>query len=175
MKCLVLLFGFALVQPIAAETQLRAGVARVEITPATLMQMYGYANRKCGPAAGTHDPLFAKVVVLEAGESRLAIVTMDLGSFVSQRLQQEVASRLKIPVLLLSASHTHSAPAFLPFGSAPANDSAAEAYLGDLEAKVFKAVEAASQSMFPARLAIGRGSIQLGYNRLLLRDAGRAR
>src|SRR2546422_264415 len=29
--------------------------------------------------------------------------------------------------------------------------------------------------MFPARLGIGRGSAQLGYNRLLLRDDGRAR
>ena len=29
--------------------------------------------------------------------------------------------------------------------------------------------------MFPARLSAGRGSIQLGYNRLLLRDDGRAR
>jgi hypothetical protein len=44
-----------------------------------------------------------------------------------------------------------------------------------MEAKVFKAIESASQSMFPAKLNIGRGSIQLGYNRLLLRDDGRAR
>ena len=29
--------------------------------------------------------------------------------------------------------------------------------------------------MFPARLGIGHGSLQLGYNRLLLRDDGRAR
>ena len=29
--------------------------------------------------------------------------------------------------------------------------------------------------MFPARLSIGRGALQLGYNRLLLRDDGRAR
>ena len=29
--------------------------------------------------------------------------------------------------------------------------------------------------MFPAKLGIARGSLQLGYNRLLLRDDGRAR
>jgi hypothetical protein len=28
-----------------AETLLKAGIARVEITPSTLMPMYGYANR----------------------------------------------------------------------------------------------------------------------------------
>lgn len=175
MKAAALVLGLTLAVSACADTQLRAGVARVEITPSTFMQMYGYANRKCGPANGTHDPLYAKVVVFEAGKSRLAIVTMDLGSMVSQNLPREVASRLDIPVLLLSASHTHSAPAFLPYGSSPANDSAAAAYLAGLEAKVFKAVQEASQSMFPAKLGIGRGSIQLGYNRLLLRDDGRAR
>ena len=92
-----------------AEVELKAGVARVDITPTTLMQMYGYANRKCGPANGTHDPLFAKVLVLEAGASRLAIVTMDLGAIVSEKLRDEVASRLNIRVLLLSVSHDHSA------------------------------------------------------------------
>src|SRR5690242_587070 len=88
----------------SAEPELRAGVARVDVTPAALMPMYGYANRKCGPANGTHDPLFAKALVLEAGDSRMAIVTMDLGSIVAENLRQEVASKLNIPVLLLSAS-----------------------------------------------------------------------
>jgi hypothetical protein len=159
----------------AAGTQLLAGVARVEITPSALMPMYGYANRKCGPANGTHDPLFAKALVLQVGESRLAIVTLDLGSMVSEKLPREVSSKLGIPVVLLAASHTHSAPAFLPFGSSPASDAVAAEYLASLEAKIFRAVRDAAQSMFPAAVGIGRGSIQLGYNRLLLRDNGRAR
>ena len=54
----------------AAEVKLQAGVARVEITPASLMPMYGYATRKCGPATGTHDPLFAKALVLATGNAR---------------------------------------------------------------------------------------------------------
>jgi neutral ceramidase len=158
-----------------AAMELRAGVGRVEITPSTSMPMYGYANRKCGPANGTHDPLFAKVLVLEAGESRMALVTVDLGSLVSDNLRRDVASKLNIPVLLLSASHTHSAPAFLPFGSAPVTGEQAEAYLAEIERKIFGAIEEASRSMFPARLGIGKGSLQLGYNRLLVRDDGRAR
>src|SRR6185503_14247282 len=99
----------------------------------------------------------------------------DLGSLVSDNLRRDVASKLGIPVLLLSASHTHSAPAFLPFGSAPAASDEARAYLADVERKIFGAIEAASRSMFPARLGVGKGSLQLGYNRLLLREDGRAR
>src|SRR5215472_1164364 len=163
------------VSTVHAEVELRAGVARVDITPTTLMQMYGYANRKCGPANGTHDPLFAKALVLEAGDSRLAIVTMDLGAIVSDNLCREVAAKLNIPVLLLSVSHDHSAPSFLPVGSNPSSSPEANAYRAELERKVYAAIQEASNQMFPARLGVGRGSIQLGYNRLLRRDDGRAR
>ena len=170
------LVWLALLVPAAASAgELKAGIARVEITPSTLMPMYGYANRKCGPANGTHDPLFAKVLVLEAGDSRMALVTADVGSLVSDQLRRDVAAKLGIPVLLLSASHTHSAPAFLPFGSAPASSDEARAYLAGIERKIFGAIEAATRSMFPARLGVGRGSLQLGYNRLLVREDGRAR
>src|SRR5437667_302449 len=150
----------------AADLSLEAGVAKVDITPSFFGPMYGYANRRCGPANGTHDPLFAKALVLRTGDSRMAIVTLDLGSITSENLHREVAAKLGIPVLLLSASHTHSGPLYLD-GKSP--------YLKELEQKIFTAVEQASQSMFPARLGVGRGSAQLGYNRLLLRDDGRSR
>jgi hypothetical protein len=148
---------------------LRAGVARADITPANFMAMYGYANRKCGPANGTHDPLFAKAIVLASGDSRLAIVTLDLGNIKSDNLQRDVADKLGIPVLLLAASHTHSAPNYLD------SSEASTAYLAELEKKIFGAVRDAAGSMFPARLAIAHGSLQTGYNRLLLRDDGRSR
>ena len=175
MRTAVVIVAMVLSSALDAAAELKAGVARVEITPSGSMPMYGYANRKCGPSSGTHDPLFAKVLVLEAGGSRMAIVTADLGSLVSDNLRREVSSRLDIPVLLLAASHSHSAPAFLPFGSAPASGKEAQAYLSEIERKIFGAVEEASRSMFPARLGLAKGSLQLGYNRLLLRDDGRAR
>lgn len=157
----------------AAELELLAGTARVEITPPTLMQMYGYANRKCGPANGTHDPLFAKALVLATGDTRVAIVSMDIGSIVSPDLVRRVRDELGIPVLLLAASHTHSGPRFLPYRDE--EDPAGAAYLKQLEPKLFDLVRQASGQMFPARLAYGRGSLQLGYNRLLPRDDGRTR
>jgi hypothetical protein len=154
---------------------LTAGAARVDITPAVSMPMYGYENRKCGPSIGTHDPLFAKALVLEDGGGRVAIVTLDLGSIVSERLKNEVRTKLNIPVLLLSASHSHSTPAFLPYGSAPVRDGSGAAYQAELERKIFNAVAQASNSMFPAKLAVDRGSIQLGYNRLIPQSDGRSR
>jgi hypothetical protein len=145
---------------------LRAGVAKVEITPGALLPMYGYASRKCGPANGVHDPLMAKALVLESALTRLAIVTLDLGSIAaSQRLHRDVAEKLRIPTLLLAASHTHSAPSFL----GPDGKVTQQAYFDELEAKIFSAVRSAAENLFEATLRTGTGSVQLGYNRLLRR------
>jgi neutral ceramidase len=126
-----------------------------------------------------HDPLLAKALVLEAGGSRLAIVTLDLGSVVSENLAREVSGKLGIPVLLLAASHTHSGPLYLPSDSGVRNITPPSfepsPYQSEMEQKVFGAIEKAAGSMFPARLGIGHGSLQLGYNRLVLRDNGRSR
>jgi neutral ceramidase len=176
---LVALVTFSSFSLRGADLQLQAGVAKVEITPSSFGPMYGYNNRKCGPATGTHDPLFAKALVLAAGESRIAIVTLDLGSIVSENLRRDVAAKLGIPALLLAASHSHSTPSFLPSegsvrGVTPASFEPSP-YQLEMERKVFDAIQRAASSMFPARLGVGRGSLQLGYNRLLLRDDGRAR
>ncbi len=156
----------------AAGQELLAGVARIEITPSSNGPMFGYANRKCGLSTAVHDPLYANAVVLQAGGQRVAIVALDLGSISSEALFRRAADELKIPVLLLSLSHTHSGPAFMAY-SLGAKE--ASPYLADLEGKVFEVLKRASESMSPARLAVGRGSIQLGYNRLLVREDGRAR
>lgn len=171
----IVAWGAAARPAVAADESLRAGVARVEITPSGSLPMYGYANRKCGQADGTHDPLHAKVLVLESGGERVAMVTADVGSLVSESLRRSVAEQLGIDTLLLAASHTHSAPAFLPFGSAPSSSEAGEAYRVELERRVLGAIAEATRTMFPARLGVATGALQLGYNRLLLREDGRAR
>jgi hypothetical protein len=159
------------VAPVAAqETPLRAGLARIEISPSQFGPMYGYSNRRCGPGVGVHDPLYAKALVLETGQTRLALVTLDLGSMVSTTLRDRVREKLGIGTLLLAASHSHSTPSFLPYGDAPASP-----YLAEVEGKIFTAVQEAAGKMFPARLAVARGALQLGYNRLLPRADGRSR
>src|ERR1700734_2403030 len=69
-----------LLGPLRASAQpgLRAAVAKVDITPKTPEVMWGFEDR-VEPASGTLDPLYARVLVLEAGGKRLAIVTLDLG------------------------------------------------------------------------------------------------
>ena len=72
------------VAPVSATT-FKAGAARVDITPPHGLPMYGYFERIKNHqlASGTLDPLYARVLVLEA-EKRLALVTLDLGRTFSE-------------------------------------------------------------------------------------------
>ena len=171
------IFLLSLMLPATAQpaVALKAGIGRVEITPSGPMGMYGYANGKCGPANGTHDPLFAKVLVLEAGDSRMALVTTDLGSFVSENLRRDVASKLNIRCCCFRRRTRTRRRHFCHLAARLQTGDQSKAYLAEIEGKIFRAIEEASRSMFPARLAIAKGSMQLGYNRLLVREDGRAR
>jgi len=56
----------------------KAGVEKVDITPPSGLSLWGYSDRK-GPSTGVLDPLYARVLVLEASGQRLALVVVDLG------------------------------------------------------------------------------------------------
>lgn len=165
------LLALTLAASLAAQ-DLRAGLARIDITPSGAGPMYGYRNRKCGLSNGVHDRLHAKALVLEAAGARIAIVSLDLGSIATEAVFRRARAELNLPLVLLAPSHTHSAPAFLP---ASLNTPEPSPYLAEVEDKILQALRDASANLAPARLSVARGSIPLGYNRLLLRDDGRRR
>ena len=117
---------------------MKAGAGQVEITPTN--PHAGFGARK-GKANGTHDPLYAKALVLAQGSERAAIVTLDLCSFPDRfaaRLKRRIEEEARIPRenVLLNASHTHFAPIlgtarYMPGGARPDR-----AWLRALEEKV---------------------------------------
>ncbi len=101
----------------AAETDWKAGVAKIVITPKEPMWMAGYAART-KPAEGTAQDLFAKALALEDTHgTRFVFVTLDLIG-VPRTLRAELETRLgeayHLPPegLLLNVSHTHCGPAY---------------------------------------------------------------
>jgi len=159
--------GFML--PLRA-AQFKAGVARVDITPATPEPLYGYMNRTAR-ATGTLDPLFARVLVLEAGGKRLALVTLDLGRVfgaVSLERLRDAARKQGIPHLIMTASHTHAGPNILdeyPHGRIPEWEKQA------LE-KVAAALAEAREHLVSVRLGTGYGVTYIGYNRRRINPDG---
>jgi Neutral/alkaline non-lysosomal ceramidase, N-terminal len=147
---------------------LRAAVAKVDITPSPGEHLWGYSNRQ-SPATGTLDPLYARVLVLEAGRQSLGLVDVDLGRpFGPASLQWlRQATRQDVSVLILTATHTHSGPAIqddYPAGK-PAWESAA------LE-KIAKAVAEARKNVTEAQIGVGYGVAFIGHNRLRLNSDG---
>src|SRR5262252_5995892 len=117
----LLIGGLALVPPTPVQSAtLKGAVARVEITPQIGLPMYGYRSRS-SPSQGVLDPLYARVLALEAGETRLAIVTLDLGEIFANHwlegLRETVRKSSRVSYVLVVASHTHSGPA--PQGDCP--------------------------------------------------------
>jgi len=164
----------ALVLPLVAwhanAAEMKAGVARVNITPPVGVQMWGYFNRLKG-AEGTIDPLYARVLVLEAGEQRLAYVDLDLGRTFGpasiNRLRQAAKQSSGINCLIVQATHTHAGPVVMdayPSGP-PAWETAA------LE-KIGQAIHDAHDHAVPVRVGTGYGKAYIGYNRRRLNPDG---
>ncbi len=144
---------------------LKAGAARVDITPQTGLKMYGYANRKSG-STGVLDPLYARVLVLENGQKRFALVVLDLGRvFASNwiaQLRANVKTSSGIDYVLVAAIHTHSGPdptdQFPPAGVADWETPILE--------KVTHAIDEAHRSAVDVRRGTGYGDVYIGHNRL---------
>lgn len=142
---------------------MKAGVAKVDITPPKGVRMWGYFNRLKG-AEGTIDPLYARVLVLEAGDQRLAYVDLDLGRTFNEKelaqLRQAAKQSSGIDDLIVQAIHTHAGPVLMDYY--PSGPPAWEtADLGKIE----QAIHQAQESAVPARLGVGYGRAYIGYNR----------
>jgi len=163
-----------LMAAVPALAALKAGVARVDITPSGHELLWGYESRK-QPATGMLDPLYARVLVLEAGSGdtarRLALVTLDLGRSFGpaslSRLREAVKKESGISCLLVAASHTHSAPVIKDEyrDGPPGWENAA------LD-KIAHAISEAAAGLQEARIGVATGATYIGHNRLRVNADG---
>jgi neutral ceramidase len=151
----------------AVETDgLRAGVARIEITPEKPVTMSGYAARK-GFSTGVHDPLSARVLAFEAAGRRLVLVSADLIGFYSgtaDYMREALLGEfhLQPAELFLAGIHTHAGPALTISESGAANNLE---YTRTLKDKLLEVTRQALDNLEPVRLGLGIGSCPVGANR----------
>jgi hypothetical protein len=161
------------VVPVSAST-CRAGAAQVDITPPPGLPMYGYFNRIKNHqlASGTLDPLYARVLVLETGDKRLALVTLDLGRTFREpwldRLRSAAQKNSRIDYLIVTASHTHSGPNILDENP----DEQTAVWQNAALDKIVRGILQATLRLVPARIGVGYGQAYIGYNRRQLRSDG---
>jgi len=135
---------------------LTAGHAAAIITPPVGTPLEGYSAR-ADVSQGVHDDLHARAIVIDDGETAVALVSCDLVG-VDRRLVAEARERAHaatgIPAehILIAATHTHAGPAGLR--------RAADDALLDVTARhIAGAIKAAHASRRPAVLKIGASTV----------------
>lgn len=161
--------GFAMVRG----ADLRVGVAQVEITPPLGIPMAGYYHER--GADGVIDPLHCKAVVIESEGVRAAFVALDLievtRSITDQaRAEIEKTAGIRGDHVMISATHTHTAPVLAERGSRSENQGGSRSlsvdYTESLPAQIAQAVRLAVDKLEPAQLRAARGSCEdLTFNR----------
>ena len=156
-------------------TSLKAGVARVDITPSGPIWMSGYASRS-HPSEGVLTPLWAKALAIESPSGgRIVIVTADVVG-IPRAVADDVAAAaekqfgLKRSQFLLNASHTHTGPMIWPNLSNMVVLPAGEqrklvAYRSVFTNALIKAIGDALRDLAPATIAYGHGSVDFAVNR----------
>ena len=136
----------------------RAGAAAVDVTPVRLPVRVngGFLEKN---VSQIHDRLFARAIVLDNGTTRLALCVVDSCMVPRELVDAAKAAASQatgIPVerMLVSATHTHSAPAAMGCLGARIDP----AYAAFLPAKIAEAIRTAASRLEPARL--GWGSIE---------------
>ncbi|MCX5643358.1 MAG: neutral/alkaline non-lysosomal ceramidase N-terminal domain-containing protein [Phycisphaerae bacterium] len=159
--------------PAGSSAGLKAGAARIDITPEKPVNMSGYAARK-DLSTGVHDPLSARAVAFEVGGKRLVLISTDIigyyedvANYMRKALMAEF--NLQPSELFLAGIHTHAAPTpTLNRERAHANN---VEYTEGLKPKLIEVVRKALANMEPAKLGLGVGSCPVGGNRRELRVA----
>ncbi|MDZ7262397.1 MAG: neutral/alkaline non-lysosomal ceramidase N-terminal domain-containing protein [candidate division KSB1 bacterium] len=147
-------------------TILKAGLAKVDITPPAGLDLSGYVLRE-GKAIGVKDPLFTRAVVFDNGKNRVAMIVCDLLGFRDTDVEicrKELQARCGLDrhQIMIAATHTHSAPATLPLIGCGEVE---PAYVKVLREKIVQAVAEAAQQMRPVYLTTGRTTLTIGLNR----------
>lgn len=137
----------------SAENLLRAGAATVDISPRTLPAI---RNGGFLEATGTRvaDPLHARCLVLSDGEETIAITIVDSCMFptdICDAIKSRVTKQIGLPAnrILISATHTHSAPSVMAYCLGTRRD---EAYSEYVVPRVAEAIVLAHGKLQPAKI-----------------------
>jgi hypothetical protein len=145
----------------------KAGAAVRKITPEKLIPISGGMGTPEMPTA-TKGDLFARALVFEKGDTRVAIVSIDnLGwpAYLGDR-SRKLIKGIAPENVLIGVTHTHSAPDAYAFPDEKGNTAADLEYLNWCVKQVAEAVNEAISNLEPASLKteVGEAKGKIAYN-----------
>ncbi|GIV18443.1 MAG: hypothetical protein KatS3mg023_0194 [Armatimonadota bacterium] len=146
---------------------LQAGAARVKITPEKLPYLAGYsANRR---AEEIHDDVYASAVVIQAGETKMAIVSCDLLGLLYPAVQEIRSKVTSVPSanIIIAATHTHSGPDSIGLWGQPEQGVSGvdKEWYAQMKQRVVDAIEEAAKKLQPAVLRVASAEGVKGVSR----------
>ncbi|MRS65609.1 hypothetical protein [Larkinella terrae] len=141
--------------------------------------MAGFSQKRA--ANGVHDDLWARAVVVDDGQTRLAIVAVDLIGFPNKNVinvRKSLPASAGITYTMVCSTHTHEAPDFLGmWGGHPLKSGVNKSYERFVEQQITRAVLAAAKNLRPARLRFaqdltGADSLLMDTRKPLVTDSG---
>jgi len=166
-----LFFVTSSVQSKESRNALKAGIAKVDITPKKPVKMAGYGARK-GLSKDVHDPLSARIIVFKNNDKRLVLVSSDLIGFyggTAEYMRKVILDEFQLEPseLFLSAIHTHAGPS-LTIDKEKGHPNNLE-YTERLKVKLIGVIRKALSNMGPVHIGAGIGYSPVGMNRRELR------
>ncbi len=175
----IMLFVFAgavaigVAAPASAPHDLQLGKASVDITPRVGTPLAGYYYER--PSEGIHDPLFAKAMVLQSDETKIALVQLDLIStsrWFVEDARRAIEQKTGIPAsnILISATHAHTGPILAltstRYDALGGTHPLAVEFAKTLPALIATSVSAANEHTVPVKISAGIGTEEnLSFNR----------
>lgn len=148
---------------------IRAGVSMLDITPPVGLQLGGFGLRQ-QPSVGISDALFAKALVLENDDVRVAVVSCDLLGFSNQYdegLRKAIAGSglVEAEKVMIACTHTHAGPAtqFLR-GCGQMDDE----WMGVLQQRIVEVVAQAGKDLRLVSASFAYGEADLNYDRRIV-------
>jgi hypothetical protein len=122
----------------------------------------GFGNNRL--ATGKHDDYWARALVVEYGETKFAIVSIDVIGYYSganyyglAEIQKLIDPRLGVDEILLASTHNHEAPDTIgAWGANSLSDGKYPKYLHFMDRQIAKSINMAAAAMVPARMKLGQ-------------------
>lgn len=165
--------GNRLAQAVADEPRFSVGFGKRDITPPVGIPMWGYGARHDALSNGVLDPLFAKAVVIRAGDDKVALVGLDIGRGptgpMMEQIRTEISEKAKIAHVLISGSHSHHGPVIELTdreGLGKGKFDKGVEYAKKLPELISEAILEADKNAIPAKMGVAtRSDLNLNRNR----------
>lgn len=145
---------------------MNVGVSKLDITPQSPVDLVGFRSRE-QPMTGVRDPLYARTLVFDNGETRAALCVVDLlgvGRETLDRIREQAGEAHGIAPkdVHVAGTHTHCGPAAVRLRATGEIDAD---YVDFLSQRILQSIDVATHGLRPARFLVARRNVELAVDR----------